>query len=84
MSQKKDEGLTQANKLICPPMTLADQVRGTVALVRLSLAVARLVIEVIKLIKPYRSMTSRQLPEIDSGLSVDSGEMEHNVAEQPL
>ena len=81
MSQKKDEGLSQTNELIVPPMTLAQQIRGTIALTRLALEVARLVIAIIKL---YRSMPRRPLPEIAAGLGADSGEMEHNVAEQPL
>ncbi len=81
MSQKKDEGLSQTNKLIDPPMTLAQQVRGTIDLARLALEVARLVIAIIKL---YRSVPSRPLPEIAAGLGGDSGEMEQNVVEQPL
>jgi hypothetical protein len=81
MSQNKNEGLSQTNELICPPMTLAQQVRGTIALTRLSLEVARLFIAIIKL---YRSMPRRPLPEIAVEPGGDSGEMEHNVAEQPL
>jgi hypothetical protein len=81
MSQKNDEGHSQTNKLIAPPMTLAQQVRGTISLARLALEVARLVFAIIKL---YRSLPSRPLPEINAGLGGDSGEMEPNVAEQPL
>jgi hypothetical protein len=64
MSKKKDEGLSQTNKLDVPPMTLAEQVRGAKALAYLALEVARLIIEIIKLIITYRSVTSRPLPEI--------------------
>ena len=52
---------------IMPSMTLAEQVIGAIALARLALEVARLIIEIIKLIKTYRSATSRPLPEIAAG-----------------
>ena len=77
MSQNKDEGLSQSNELICPPMTLAQQVRGTIALARLALEVARLVFAIIKL---YRSVPRQPLPEINAGLGGDSEEMENNIA----
>jgi hypothetical protein len=52
---------------IMPPMTLAEQVIGAMALARLALEVARLIIEIIKLIKTYRSATRRPLREIAAG-----------------
>ena len=61
MSQKKDERLSQTDD-----MTLTEQVAGARALVRLARLVARLIIEIGKLIKTYRAMTSRTLPEIDA------------------
>jgi hypothetical protein len=81
MSQNNDDGLSQTDELICPPMTLAQQVKGTIYLTRLTLQVARLVIAIIKLVKPSRSVTSPPMREIDAGLGGDSEEMENNVAE---
>ena len=59
MNQKKDEGLSQPNEI-----TLAEQVIGAIALALLALEVVRLDIEIVKLLKTYRSVTSRPLPEI--------------------
>jgi len=81
MSPKKDEGASQTSELICPPMTLAQQVKGTVYLARLTIEVGRLFIEVIKLIKPYRSVRNRPLTEIADGLSDDPGGMERKLVE---
>ena len=84
MSQKEDVGLAQTDELICPPMTLVQQVKGTIYLTRLALVFARLIVEIIKLIKPYRSMTSQPMTEIATGIDNDSGEIEHNLAKRPL
>ncbi len=82
MSQNEDEGISQTDELICPPMTLAQQVKGTIYLTRLTLHVARLVIAIIKLLKSNRSATSASVPEIDAGLDGDSVGLEDNIAEQ--
>ncbi|HET6446437.1 MAG TPA: hypothetical protein VFI27_17850 [candidate division Zixibacteria bacterium] len=63
MSQKNDAGLSQTDELICPPMTLAQQVKGTIYLIRLTIEVTRVVLAIIKLIRPYLSMSSRPLPD---------------------
>ena len=62
MSQGNDHRLSQSQD----EMTLAEQVRGTMALAHLARLVARLIIEIGKLAKTYRAMTSRPLPEIDA------------------
>jgi len=81
MSPKKDEGASQTNELICPPMTLAQQVKGTVYLARLTIEVCRLFIEIIKLIKPYQSVRNRPVTEIADGLGDDPGGMERKLVE---
>ena len=63
MSQRNDRRLSQRQE----EMTLAEQVKGAIALARLTPLVARLMIEIGKLIKTYRAMTSRPLTEIDAG-----------------
>lgn len=84
MSQNVDEELSQPIEPIDPPLTLAQQVRGTIALTRLVLEVIRLVFAIIKLLKAYRSSASRPMPETDASLGGDSAEIEPIVAEQPL
>jgi hypothetical protein len=62
MSQRNDHRLSRRKE----EMTLAEQVRGAIALAHLTRLVARLIIEIGKLIKTYRAMTSQPLPEIDA------------------
>ena len=62
MSQRNDRRLSRRQE----EMTLADQVKGAIALANLTRLVARLIIEIGKLTKTYRAMTSRPLPEIDA------------------
>jgi hypothetical protein len=62
MSQRNDLRLSQRQE----EMTLAEQVRGTMALAHLTRLVARLIIEIGKLAKTYRARTSRPVPEIDT------------------
>jgi hypothetical protein len=81
MSPKKEEGASQTNELICPPMTLAQQVKGTLYLARLTFVVGRLFIEIIKLIKPYLSVRNRSVTEIADGLGDDPGGMERKLVE---
>jgi len=62
MSQRSDRRLSRRQE----ELTLAEQVRGAIALAQLTRLVARLILEIGKLIKTYRAMTSRPLPEIDA------------------
>jgi hypothetical protein len=61
MSQKNVTGLSPTEELNCPPMTLAQQVKGTIYLMRLTIEVARVVIAIIKLIKTNQAMASQLL-----------------------
>jgi len=71
MGQKEVEGLSETKESIEPQMTLAQEIKGTIHLVRLTLAVAKIAIAILKLVKPYLSVKSRtpsdmRMPPADS------------------